>query len=123
MSASHNQGASNPKQNLPSTHPSAQFHVIDVLPGPHGSWTLKLRFDSGTLPKIRKLLNATVTAMVPDTQEYAEIRVEGFPLFGGKPSIDRLYRTGRIDLNVSLSDEDFSFIKPGSQVSIALKQT
>ena len=90
------------KQGSSDTHDTARFRVLDVKPGPHGGLTLRLRFESGELPKIRKSLM---------------LEVEGFPVFGGKPSVDRLYRTGRIDLNVSSSDEGLAALRPGWKIS------
>ena len=105
------------KQGSSDTYDTARFRVLDVKPGPHGGLTLRLRFESGELPKIRKLLNATLTATAPKKQKSLMLEVEGFPVFGGKPSVDRLYRTGRIDLNVSSSDEGLAALRPGWKIS------
>ncbi len=109
------------RQDSSSSRPTARFTVIEARSGPHGGLTLKLRFDSGKLPKIRKLLNTTLTAIDPKLQEPFELEVAGFPVFGGKPSIDRLYRTGRIDLNVNCSQEESKQIRSGWQILIDLK--
>jgi hypothetical protein len=119
MSANHHIAVGS-KQASSNNSDIAWFRVLDVIHGPYGSLTLKLRFDSGELPRIRKLLNTTLTAMAPGKQKSFKIKIEGFPVFGGKPSADRLYRTGRIDFNVSSSDEGLTSIRPGWQISIPL---
>lgn len=43
-------------------------------------------------------------AVSPEGDE-CRLRVKGFAVFGGKPSDDRLARTGRVDLHVEEIDE------------------
>lgn len=121
MSVEQNETSNISGQDSASPQNTARFGVIDTRLGPHGGLTLKLRFDFGTLPKIRKLLNVTLTAIGPENQGPLELTVNGFPLFGGKQSTDRLYRTGRIDLNVGSSVDEFSQIRPGWKVFVDLK--
>lgn len=75
------------------------FGVLDAMDAPHTGRILRLRLQSGEAPSIRSLRGATLTARGPDGQE-VEVEVKGFPTFGGKPSDDRLARTGRVDLHV-----------------------
>lgn len=44
-----------------------------------------------------------MVARSPDGEE-CRIRVEGFAVFGGKPSNERLARTGRVDLHIDEID-------------------
>lgn len=75
------------------------FGVLDAMDAPHTGRILRLRLQSGEAPSIRSLKGATLTARGPRGQEVA-LEVKGFPTFGGKPSDDRLARTGRVDLHV-----------------------
>lgn len=45
-----------------------------------------------------------MVARSPEGDE-CRIRVAGFAVFGGKPSNDRLARTGRVDLHIDEMDE------------------
>jgi hypothetical protein len=81
----------------------AVFKVVDALNAPHGGRILRLRLEDGTAPSIRDLRGAHLRAVSPDGVQ-RDVRVEGFPLFGGRPSDDRLARSGRIDVHVQ--DED-----------------
>src|SRR4051812_19425223 len=81
-----------------STH-QPTFRVLDAMDAPHGGRILRLRLDSGEPPSIGSLKGARLQALSPDGQS-AVVRVKGFALFGGKPSDERLARTGRIDLHV-----------------------
>jgi hypothetical protein len=80
------------------------FKVVDALNAPHGGWILRLRLEDGPAPTIRDLRGARLRAVSPDGIE-REVRVEGFPLFGGRPSDQRLARSGRIDVHVQDEDE------------------
>jgi len=121
MSADQNETSNISGQDSSSPQNTARFCVIDTRLGPHGGLILKLRFDFGTLPKIRKLRNGTLTAIGPESQRPLELIVAGFPLFAGKQSIDRLYRTGRIDLNVISPVDELSHIRPGWKIIVDLK--
>jgi hypothetical protein len=79
------------------------FLVVDALDAPHGGRILRLRLQEGAAPSVRDLKGAGLRATSPDGAE-RHLRVEGFPLFGGRPSSARLARTGRVDLHVT--DED-----------------
>lgn len=83
----------------------ATFRVLDALSAPHGEGQiLRLRLQSGEPPSIRQLKGSRLRAVSPDGTE-RELRVEGFVLFGGKPSDARLARTGRLDIHVSYADD------------------
>lgn len=81
----------------------AVFRVIDAMDGPHEGRILRLRLLSGEAPKIRALKGAELRAQSPDGQ-ISRVRVKGFAVFGGKPSNERLARTGRIDVHVEPLD-------------------
>lgn len=72
--------------------------------GPHSGRILRLRLQSGEAPSIRSLRDAELVAASPDGRR-CRVRVLGFAVFGGKPSDDRLRRTGRVDLHVEELDE------------------
>jgi hypothetical protein len=79
------------------------FRVLDAMDAPHTGRILRLRLESGEPPSIKSLKGAEMVARSPDGDE-CRIRVEGFAVFGGKPSNERLARTGRIDLHVAELD-------------------
>ena len=81
----------------------AVFRVVDAMDGPHEGRILRLRLLSGEAPKLRKLRGAELRAQSPHG-EVARVRVKGFAVFGGKPSNERLARTGRIDVHVEPLD-------------------
>ena len=93
----------------------AIFRVLDSLEAPYGGWFLKLRFEAGDAPALRELKNAILNVSSPDGETSFEVRVTGFPLFGGRPSDDRLRRTGRVDVHVEALD--------GTERTIGLKWT
>lgn len=75
------------------------FRVVDALNGPHSGRILRLHLHDGDAPSVRSLQGVRLRATAPDgTERFA--RVEGFPVFGGRPSDERLRRTGRIDVHV-----------------------
>ncbi len=82
----------------------AIFRVLDAMEAPYGGWFLKLRFEAGDAPTIRELKSANLSVSSPDGATSFEVKVQGFPLFGGHPSDDRLHRTGRVDVHVVLLD-------------------
>ena len=96
----------------PKNH-KATFRVLDSMEAPHGGWFLKLRFAAGDAPTLRELKGAILLVSSPDGATSFEVKVRGFPLFGGHPSDDRLHRTGRVDLHVAVLD--------GNERSIGLK--
>jgi len=79
------------------------FRVLDAMDGPHSGRILRLRLQSGEAPSVRSLRGAELLAVSPEGGE-CRLRVTGFAVFGGKPSDDRLARTGRVDLHVEELD-------------------
>ena len=79
------------------------FRVLDAMDAPHEGRILRLRLQSGEAPSIKSLKGAHFRAEGPEGQS-CSFRVTGFAVFGGKPSDDRLARTGRIDVHVEESD-------------------
>jgi hypothetical protein len=80
---------------------TATFRVLDAMGAPHGGRILRLRLDSGEAPSIGALKGARWRAKSPDGTTEVEIRINGFAVFGGRPSDKRLARTGRVDVHVS----------------------
>lgn len=76
------------------------FRVLDAMDAPHSGRILRLRLESGEPPSIKSLKGAELIARSPEGEE-CRFRVEGFALFGGKPSNERLARTGRVDVHVA----------------------
>ena len=74
------------------------------MDAPHSGRILRLRLQSGDAPSIKSLKGAEMRAVSPDGDE-CRIRVRGFAVFGGKPTNDRLARTGRVDLHVEEIDD------------------
>jgi len=70
---------------------------------PHGGLILRLRLEEGDAPSVRELKGARLRAVSPRGEERI-VEVEGFADFGGRPSDDRLARTGRADLHVYTTD-------------------
>jgi len=83
----------------------AVFRILDAMEGPHEGRILKLRLQTGEPPTMKELKGARMTATSPDGAVQCEIRVAGFVLFGGRPSDERLARTGRIDVNIDATDD------------------
>ena len=80
------------------------FRVLDALDGPHTGRILRLRLQSGEAPTVKSLRGAELLAVSPEGEQ-CRVRVTGFAVFGGKPSDDRLMRTGRVDVHVEELDE------------------
>ena len=78
----------------------ATFRVLDAMDAPHEGRILRLRLQSGEPPSIKSLKGARLKAVSPDGEAEATVRVKGFAVFGGKPSDERLARTGRVDVHV-----------------------
>ena len=95
----------------------AIFRVLDSLEAPYGGWFLKLRFEAGDAPTIQELKRASLRVSSPDGATSFEVKVQGFPVFGGHPSDDRLHRTGRVDIHVAPLDESGGTIGPNWKVS------
>lgn len=83
---------------------TAVFRVLDAMDHPHGGRILRLRLQEGETPSIRDLKGSRLRATSEDG-EVREVRVEGFAAFGGKPSDERLARTGRVDVHVVADDD------------------
>ena len=88
-----------------STRNGTVFRVLDAMDAPHSGRILRLRLQSGEAPSVKSLKRAELRAVSPDGDE-CRIRVLGFAAFGGKPSDERLARTGRIDIHVEELDEN-----------------
>lgn len=80
------------------------FKVLDAMDGPHDGRILRLRLQSGDAPSPRAMKGARFRAVSPDGEVERTVRVKGFAAFGGKPSEERLARTGRIDVHVEEED-------------------
>lgn len=80
------------------------FRVLDAMDAPHTGRILRLRLQSGEAPSIKSLKGSEMHAVSPSGDE-CRIRVSGFAVFGGKPSDDRLARTGRVDVHVEELDD------------------
>lgn len=78
---------------------ATKLRVIDALDHPHGHRILRTRIVEGPTPSARKLKGATLHASGPEGRS-GNLRVLGFPVFGGKPSDERIEESGRIDLVV-----------------------
>ncbi|HSH75925.1 MAG TPA: hypothetical protein VLA09_09610 [Longimicrobiales bacterium] len=87
-----------------ATRTPVVFRVLDAMDAPHDGRILRLRVQSGEAPSIRSLRGSEMLAVSPEGDE-CRLRVKGFAVFGGKPSDDRLARTGRVDLHVEEIDE------------------
>jgi hypothetical protein len=81
------------------------FRVLDSMDAPHSGRILRLRLQSGEAPTISGLRGAELVAAAPDGRR-CRVRVDGFAVFGGKPSNDRLMRTGRVDVHVTELDDN-----------------
>jgi len=81
------------------------FRVLDAMNAPHAGRILRLRLQAGEAPSIRSLKGARLTATAPDGRT-CHARVDGFALFGGRPSDERLARTGRVDVHVMDEEGD-----------------
>ena len=80
------------------------FRVLDSMDAPHAGRILRLRLQSGEAPTIADLKGANLVATSPDGRR-CRVRVDGFAVFGGRPSNDRLMRTGRVDVHVTELDD------------------
>lgn len=87
-----------------TTRSGVVFRVLDAMDAPHTGRILRLRLQSGEAPSIKSLRGSTLRAVSPDGDE-CRVHVLGFAAFGGKPSDERLARTGRVDVQVEELDE------------------
>lgn len=75
------------------------LRVVDALDHPHGYRILRTRLIGGSPPRVRELRGARFEAHGPEGRT-VDLRVVGFPLFGGTPSNARIRASGRVDLVV-----------------------
>lgn len=75
------------------------FRVLDAMDAPYEGRILRLRLQSGEPPSLKALKGGHLRATAPDGRTVT-LRVLDFPTFFGKPSTDRLARTGRVDVRV-----------------------
>ncbi|MDZ7781037.1 MAG: hypothetical protein U5R14_14040 [Gemmatimonadota bacterium] len=87
-----------------STAKGVVFRVLDAMNAPHSGRILRLRLQSGEPPAVKSLKGREMLAVAPDDRR-CRIRITGFAKFGGKPSDDRLARSGRIDVQVEELDD------------------
>lgn len=83
----------------PHTPDLPLLRVVDALDHPHGNRILRTRLVGGSPPRVRELRGARFEAHGPDGRT-VDLRVVGFPLFGGTPSDARIRASGRVDLVV-----------------------
>ena len=76
------------------------FRVLDAMDAPHSGRILRLRLQAGEAPSVRALRGARLTARSPDGRT-CTAKITRFALVGGKPSDERLARTGRVDVEVA----------------------
>lgn len=93
------------------------FRVLDAMDAPHRGRILRLRLQSGEAPSIKDLKGATLRATSPEG-ETTRVKVIGFAVFGGRPSDDRLARTGRVDVHVEPCEDDEAEVGLRWEVSI-----
>ena len=74
------------------------------MDAPHSGRILRLRLQSGEAPTISSVKGSEMVATSPDGRR-CRFRVRGFAVFGGKPSNDRLTRTGRVDVQIDELDD------------------
>jgi hypothetical protein len=86
-----------------TTRRDVTFRVLDAMDAPHSGRILRLRLQSGEAPSIKSLKGSEMRATSP-AGDVCRVKVLGFAVFGGKPSNDRLARSGRIDLHVEELD-------------------
>ena len=82
-----------------TTRAGVSFRVLDAMDAPHSGRILRLRLQSGEAPSIKSLKGKEMRATGPEGAS-CRFKVLGFAVFGGKPSNQRLARTGRIDVHV-----------------------
>ena len=90
---------------MPTQTHRVVFKVIDVMAAPHGGWILRLRLQEGESPTIKEIKGSRMTMRSPAGDE-REVTVRSFPTLGGKPSDDRVARSGRLDVRVEPSDPE-----------------
>ena len=71
------------------------YRVLDAMDAPHRGRILRLRVQSGEAPPVKSLKGSEMCATSPEGVT-CRFRVLDFAVFGGKPSNDRLARSGRI---------------------------
>ena len=92
----------------------AVFRVIDAHDHPHGGRILRLRLHQGDAPSLKELKGGVMVATSESGAEH-RFEVDGFAVFGGKPSDARLARTGRVDVHVH--DPEAAGVSTGWEVA------
>ena len=80
------------------------FKVLDMMPGPHGGWLLRLRLQEGDAPSLKELKGSRMRLEGSEGVQ-REVTVRNFPVMGGKPSDSRFARTGRVDVYADPTDD------------------
>ena len=75
------------------------FRVLDLMGAAHGGWILRLKLGGGEFPGVKAMKGRRMD-LVSELGASSEVQVTGFPLFGGRPTDDRVARSGRIDVHV-----------------------
>ena len=83
----------------------AVFKIIDAHDHPHGGRILRLRLLKGEAPAVKELRGASMLCTSPSGDQET-VTIEGFAVFGGRPTDARFARTGRIDIHVPAEGED-----------------
>ena len=87
-----------------TTERGVNFRVLDAMDAPHFGRILRLRLQSGEAPPIKSIKGSEMTAR-STAGDRCRFKVLGFAVFGGKPSNERLARTGRLDVHVEELDD------------------
>lgn len=112
-----------------TTAGTAVFRVIDALDHPHGGRILRLRLSEGDAPPLKDMKGGTFRCRGPEGEEM-DVTVVGFALFGGRPSDERLAKTGRVDVHLEsrrpeepgMDDDPAEAVDRGWQVEGPLPQ-
>jgi hypothetical protein len=83
-----------------STQTGTTFKVLDAMDAPLGGRILRLQLQRGETPAVKSLRKGRFRAVAPEGDAESDVKVRAFAVFGGKPSDERLARTGRIDVHV-----------------------
>jgi hypothetical protein len=81
------------------------FRVLDAMNAPHTGRIPRLRLQAGEAPSVKTLRGARIRATGPEGRS-ATARIDGFSLFGGKATDERLARTGRVDVHIKDEEGD-----------------
>ncbi|RMH22786.1 MAG: hypothetical protein D6701_01015 [Gemmatimonadetes bacterium] len=89
------------------------FRVLDAFDHPLGGRLLRLRLTAGDAPGVRRLRGAELELVSPAGDARVKACVDAFAVFGGKPSDERLARTGRVDVHVVPREGDAGAVSAG----------